>query len=205
MKPWPFWKMYWRDHVRLIVITLTVLAFPFHKGSAKEKSEAFSNLNAKSEPQQINHSRVMDTLMEMNRSTAIRRQPNKEALIPFTGLTDSSKLNRNCCMNGGTCILGSFCTCPKHFTGRYCESDERKKNCAVKVKHGDWVQQGCKLCRCTYGILHCLAEHLQTNCDPTTDDVFIELHSSRAMLHFSTNAFILVSVSLIATCLTSHQ
>ncbi|XP_072271113.1 cryptic protein-like isoform X2 [Pyxicephalus adspersus] len=120
--------MYWSDHVRLIVITLTVLAFRFQRGSAKVKSEAFTGLYAKSEPQKINESMIMDTLLEMNRSTGVRRLPNTEALIPFTGLTNSKKLNKNCCMNGGTCVLGSFCACPTHFTGRYCEFDERKKS-----------------------------------------------------------------------------
>ncbi|XP_075047898.1 uncharacterized protein LOC142108176 [Mixophyes fleayi] len=129
-------------------------------------SEAFNRdgLNTPSNTQLINGSRAMDTVLRTNRSTEVRRQQNTAALIPFTGLTDSSKLSRNCCKNGGTCVLGSFCACPKHFIGRHCEYDERKKNCASKIRHGDWVQRGCKLCRCTYGILHCLAESMQTNC-----------------------------------------
>ncbi|XP_071982357.1 cryptic protein-like [Engystomops pustulosus] len=127
---------------------------------------------------------AIDLFLKLNGSTGVRKPQNPgAALIPFTGLTDSRKLSRTCCMNGGTCVLGSFCACPKHYTGRYCEYDERKKNCAIKIRHGDWVRRGCRLCRCAYGTFHCLKEDLQEDCNHTHEDEEVELYSSGTMLH----------------------
>nr|ACO52056.1 Cryptic protein precursor [Aquarana catesbeiana] len=51
--------------------------------------------------------------------TEIQKQKSFREKIPFIGLTKTSTLDKHCCKNGGTCVPGSFCACPKHFTGRY--------------------------------------------------------------------------------------
>ncbi|XP_067424727.1 cryptic protein-like [Emydura macquarii macquarii] len=92
-----------------------------------------------------------------------------QSRIPFIGLTDSKKLNRHCCKNGGTCILGSFCACSKHFTGRYCDFGEWKRDCGA-VFHGNWLQKDCSLCKCVYGTLHCIPQTFQDGCDEDKDE-----------------------------------
>eukprot|EP00062_Callorhinchus_milii_P014616 gi/632963991/ref/XP_007898181.1/ PREDICTED: teratocarcinoma-derived growth factor 1 isoform X1 [Callorhinchus milii] len=90
--------------------------------------------------------------------------------IPFLGLTESRTLDKNCCMNSGICILGSFCACPPHFTGRYCELDERLKTCGT-ILHGAWVIRSCSWCKCRYGRLHCIdAFKEMENCGPDQND-----------------------------------
>ncbi|XP_051876311.1 cryptic protein-like [Pristis pectinata] len=118
-----------------------------------------------------------ESLTEFNQLNNKRREANSSVaanIIRFVGLTDSKTLDRSCCSNGGTCILGSFCACPPPFVGRYCELDERLKRCG-KFLDGQWVLKHCTWCKCAYGSLHCLETFGKVeNCDPDQDGYLSE-------------------------------
>ncbi|XP_059827142.1 cryptic protein-like [Hypanus sabinus] len=113
-----------------------------------------------------------DSLTDFKQLNIKRRGSNSSVaanVIRFLGLTDSKTLNRSCCNNGGTCILGSFCACPPPFIGRYCELDESRKSCGRFVD-GQWVLKHCTWCICSYGNLHCLEVFGKVeNCDADED------------------------------------
>ncbi|XP_058144914.1 protein Cripto [Dasypus novemcinctus] len=90
-------------------------------------------------------------------------RPASSQSVPFTGIQDSKELNKTCCLNGGTCMLGTFCACPRYFYGRNCEHDTRRENCG-SVPHGTWLPKKCSLCKCWHGWLHCFAQTFLPGC-----------------------------------------
>ncbi|XP_037705288.1 teratocarcinoma-derived growth factor 1 isoform X2 [Choloepus didactylus] len=93
---------------------------------------------------------------------AVRHQPFQ--LVPFPGIQNTKELNKTCCLNGGTCMLGSFCACPPYFHGRNCERDMRRENCG-SVPHDTWLPRKCSMCRCWQGWLRCFSQTFLPGCD----------------------------------------
>uniref|UniRef100_G1PKT8 EGF-like domain-containing protein n=2 Tax=Myotis lucifugus TaxID=59463 RepID=G1PKT8_MYOLU len=93
---------------------------------------------------------------------AIRHRPFQ--LVPPVRIQDSKELNKTCCLNGGTCMLGSFCACPPSFYGRNCEHDKRKENCG-SVPHDTWLPRKCSMCKCWHGRLRCFPQTFLPGCD----------------------------------------
>nr|XP_012627108.1 teratocarcinoma-derived growth factor 1 isoform X2 [Microcebus murinus] len=83
--------------------------------------------------------------------------PRSFVLVPSMGIQDKKELNRTCCLNGGTCMLGSFCACLPYFYGRNCE------NCGA-MPHDTWLPKKCSMCRCWRGELRCLPQPFLPGC-----------------------------------------
>ncbi|NXQ48249.1 CFC1 protein, partial [Catharus fuscescens] len=195
--------MYWGNHLRvLLTVTLVWQAVHLEKGPEREESkEDVKSLNATAQKQQPkNEGTFINVLSDMNQSYESRKQQSSRSFVPFTGITESKKLNRRCCQNGGTCILGTFCACQKHFTGRYCEHDERLGSCG-SIAHGVWVLKGCWLCRCGYGTLHCLSEVMHRTCDleSETEEIII-LYSSGLRLQQTVFSVACLLIILLKFC-----
>uniref|UniRef100_A0A2K6GWG3 EGF-like domain-containing protein n=1 Tax=Propithecus coquereli TaxID=379532 RepID=A0A2K6GWG3_PROCO len=104
-----------------------------------------------------------------SRNDSIRSQeepsvrPRSVVFVPSIGIQDKKELNRSCCLNGGTCMLGSFCACLPSFYGRNCEYDARRENCGT-VPHDTWLSKKCSMCKCWRGELRCLPQPFLPGC-----------------------------------------
>ncbi|XP_062575008.1 uncharacterized protein LOC134236868 [Saccostrea cucullata] len=78
-------------------------------------------------------------------------------LCSVYGVVSQSTVN-SCCKNGGICVLGTFCKCPKFYIGRYCQYEINYKNCR-NVPHGYWIRSDCNKCRCFNGRVVCIPKY----------------------------------------------
>ncbi|XP_013907104.1 PREDICTED: cryptic protein-like [Thamnophis sirtalis] len=182
--------MYWRQNTRFILtITLVLQNINFGEGLKKEDDTPHSEgivddiIQKHSAKERATTLKVFSV---MNHSSEYKKQIHSRPIVPFTGLTETGKLNKHCCKNGGTCFLGTFCICPKHFSGRYCEYDTRIRNCG-SLGHGEWSQEECQLCRCIYGTLECLPNVNKEGCDPSKEKLLqLNLETRSEHEHIST-------------------
>uniref|UniRef100_A0A2R8ZJ41 EGF-like domain-containing protein n=1 Tax=Pan paniscus TaxID=9597 RepID=A0A2R8ZJ41_PANPA len=108
-----------------------------------------------------------DDSIQPQEEPAIR--PRSSQLVPPMGIQDSKEPNRTCCLNGGTCMLGSFCACLPSFYGWNCEHDVRKENCG-SVPHDTRLPKKCSMCKCWHGQLRCFPQAFLPGCDGLVTD-----------------------------------
>ncbi|XP_050996767.1 teratocarcinoma-derived growth factor 1 [Acomys russatus] len=128
-----------------------------------------------------------------------REEPTVHArerqFVPSMSIQNSKGLNKTCCLNGGTCILGSFCACPPSFYGRNCERDAHKEHCG-SVLHGTWLPKKCSLCRCWHGQFSCLPQTFLPGCDGHVMDQDLTASRTAGQAPSVTTTFMLAGICL---------
>ncbi|XP_028374421.2 teratocarcinoma-derived growth factor 1 [Phyllostomus discolor] len=124
---------------------------------------------------------------------ALRHRPFH--FVPPLRIQDSKELNKTCCLNGGTCMLGSFCACPPSFYGRNCEHDRRKESCG-SVPHDTWLPRKCSMCKCWHGQLRCFPQTFLPGCDGQVMDEHLEASSTPELTPSACSTLLLAGTCL---------
>ncbi|XP_021114796.1 teratocarcinoma-derived growth factor 1 [Heterocephalus glaber] len=123
-------------------------------------------------------------------------RPGSSEFVPPVGIQDSKELNKTCCLNGGTCILGSFCACPPSFYGRNCERNTYTQKCG-SLPHGSWLlPRKCSMCRCWLGQIRCFPQTFLPGCDAHMRDQHLVASGTRESAPLAGPAVLLPGICL---------
>ncbi|KAM9202871.1 protein Cripto-like [Dugong dugon] len=110
---------------------------------------------------ELTHPPQRDANTRSQEESAIHHNPLK--FVAFMGIQDSKELNKTCCLNRGTCTLGSSCACPPYFYGWNWEHDFCHENYR-SAPHDTWLPKKCAMCKCWQDWFCCFAQTFLPGC-----------------------------------------